>query len=292
MTKRVLGIIGGSGLYDLPGLEHARWHDVSTPFGNTSDHLLVGSLGGLDLVFLPRHGRGHRLSPSHLNYRANIDALKRVGVTDIISVSAVGSLRETLDVGSFVLVDQYVDLTRQRPSSFFGEGIVAHVSMAHPVCEVLGAQILAAGQKIGLPIHQGGTYVCIEGPQFSTLAESQLYRAQGFDVIGMTNMPEARLAREAEIPYATLAMITDFDCWHEVHGQVQVADIARVMQDNAHRARDLIAVLPEIMGPERAPNPIDRVLDDAIITALPQIAPAAMHRLDAILKRYLDRVEV
>ena len=232
-SESVIGVIGGSGIYDIEGLSNTRWEGVSSPFGEPSDALLFGDLEGQPMVFLPRHGRGHNLPPSGVNYRANIDALKRSGVTDILSLSAVGSFREELSPGTFVLVDQFIDRTIQREKSFFGPGLVAHVSMAHPVCARLGGALEAAAKSVNVTAVWGGTYLAMEGPQFSSLAESELYRTWGCDVIGMTNMPEARLAREAEICYATVAMVTDYDCWHPDHDHVQVADIIRVL--NAKR---------------------------------------------------------
>src|SRR5579872_388147 len=229
MTKAVLGIIGGSGVYDLPGLENVRTKKIASPWGEPSAALRIGEMAGLPVVFLPRHDKGHRLSPSDINYRANIDVLKRAGVTDLISLSACGSFREDLPPGTFVLIDQFVDRTYRRESSFFGKGCVAHVSMAHPVSPRLRLHLAAAAEAETIPFARGGTYVCIEGPQFSTLAESLAYRAQGYSVIGMTNMPEAKLAREAEICYASVAMVTDFDCWHPDHDAVTVADIIRVL---------------------------------------------------------------
>ena len=226
MTDPVIGIIGGSGLYEIDGLEDISWTKVETPWGEPSDQLLSGSLGGVSCVFLPRHGRGHPISPTHLNYRANIDAMKRMGVTDIISLSAVGSLKEELAPGHFVIVDQFIDRSFAREKSFFGEGIVAHVSMAHPVCGRLGDALEGAARHLALPVTRGGTYMVMEGPQFSTKAESELYRSWGCSVIGMTNMPEAKLAREAEICYATVAMVTDFDCWHPDHDHVTVVATA------------------------------------------------------------------
>ena len=236
----MLGIIGGSGIYQIDGLEDARWQRVATPWGEPSDEILTGRLDGVGLAFLPRHGRGHRLSPSDLNSRANIDALKRLGVTDIVSLSACGSLRQDLPPGMFVVVDQFIDRTFARTKSFFGTGMVAHVSMADPVCARLGGWIEAACRGLGIPVHRGGTYLVMEGPQFSTLAESELYRSWGCHVIGMTNMPEAKLAREAEIDYATVAMVTDYDCWHPEHENVEVQAIVKVLMENAHKGRALV----------------------------------------------------
>ncbi|MDP7631273.1 MAG: S-methyl-5'-thioadenosine phosphorylase, partial [SAR324 cluster bacterium] len=236
----MLGVIGGSGIYEIDGLENVEWCKVETPWGEASDELLFGSLEGIRMVFLPRHGRGHRLSPSTINYRANIDALKRAGVTDIISLSAVGSFRDELAPGHFVIVDQFIDRTFAREKSFFGPGLVAHVSVAHPTNSRLADWCEAACRSEGITVHRGGTYLAMEGPQFSTLAESNLYRQWGCDVIGMTNMPEAKLAREAEIPYCTVAMVTDYDCWHPDHDNVEVDALIRVLMDNADKARTLV----------------------------------------------------
>ena len=289
-SEPVLGVIGGSGVYDIGGLEGVRWQKVDSPFGTPSDELLFGTLGTQAIVFLPRHGRGHRLPPSEVNYRANIDALKRAGVTDILSVSAVGSLREQLSPGTFVLVDQFVDRTCARDRSFFGDGLVAHVSMAHPVCPRLGEAIAAAAQETAIALVRGGTYLAMEGPQFSSLAESELYRAWGCDVIGMTNMPEAKLAREAEICYATLAMVTDFDCWHPDHDHVQVADIVSVLFANADKARALVtSLVPKIAGRATpCPAGCDRALESAVITAPEARDPAMAQKLAAVAGRVLD----
>jgi len=280
----VFGIIGGSGLYDIDGLEDKEWRPVPTPWGLPSDELLFGRLSGVRCVFLPRHGRGHPKSPTHLNYRANIDALKRSGVTDILSLSAVGSLREDLPPGHFVIVDQFIDRSFAREKSFFGDGIVAHVSMANPVCPRLGDALETAARGLNLPVTRGGTYMVMEGPQFSTRAESELYRSWGCSVIGMTNMPEAKLAREAEIDYATVAMVTDFDCWHPDHDHVTVDAVVKVLFGNADKARSLVkSVVPAIGAPRGlCPAGCDRALDNAIITA-----PALR---DAILARKLDAV--
>src|ERR1700730_12701331 len=269
MTKAILGIIGGSGIYDLPGLENAREEAIASPWGEPSAPVRRSSIAGLPIVFLPRHDRGHRLSPSDINYRANIDVLKRAGVTDLISLSACGSFRQELPPGTFVLVDQFVDRTYRRESSFFVKGCVAHVSMAHPVSPRLPVHLAADAEAEGIPFARGGTYVCIEGPQFSTLAESLTYKAQGYAVIGMTNMPEAKLAREAEICYASVAMVTDFDCWHPDHDAVTVADIIRVLSANAEKAKRLVARLAKDFPREHEPCPIgsDRSLDTALITA-------------------------
>ena len=243
----VLGILGGSGVYEIAGLKDATWRRIASPFGETSDEFLFGVLDGLDVVFVPRHGRGHRHSPTSINYRANIDALKRAGVTDILSLSACGSLREDLPPGHFVVVDQFIDRTFAREKSFFGEGFVAHVSMAHPTCNRLAHAVHDCARQAGFPVKFGGTYLAMEGPQFSSLAESRLYRSWGCDVIGMTNMPEAKLAREAEICYVTVAMVTDFDCWHPDHDHVQVADIVRVLLDNAEKAKTLVTMVAPLL---------------------------------------------
>ena len=294
MAKTVLGVIGGSGVYEFPGLKNERWERVASPWGEPSDELHFGELpigGGksVEMVFLPRHGRGHPHSPTSINYRANIDAMKRVGVTDIISVSAVGSLKEELPPGSFVIVDQFIDRTFAREKSFFGEGFVAHVSMAQPVCPRLGDHLEAACKANEIAYTRGGTYLVMEGPQFSTLAESNLYRSWGCSVIGMTNMPEAKLAREAEICYATVAMVTDYDCWHPTHAHVEVADVVRVLEENAGHARAMIRAVAESFGPEREPSPqgLDRVLDTALITAPAKRAPELVRKLDAVAGRVL-----
>jgi 5'-methylthioadenosine phosphorylase len=267
--ETVLGFIGGSGLYEIDGLENARWVSVSTPWGKPSDELLIGELAGVKAVFLPRHGRGHMQTPTTVNYRANIDALKRVGVTDVISMSACGSFREALAPGTFVLVDQFIDRTFAREKSFFGPGLVAHVSMAHPVCPRLVDALEASAKELGLTVKRGGTYLAMEGPQFSSLAESMLYRSWGCDVIGMTNMPEAKLAREAELPYATVAMVTDYDCWHPDHDHVDVAAVVKVLTGNADKARALAQAVAPRLGPARTLSPlgIETALDTAIITA-------------------------
>lgn len=285
----VLGVIGGSGLYEIDGLTETRWQRIESPWGEASDELLFGTLDGIQLVFLPRHGRGHRYSPSTINYRANIDAMKRAGVTDIISLSACGSFRETLPPGTFVIVDQFIDRTFAREKSFFGTGMVAHVSMAHPVNPRLGDWCAQACRDEGIPMHRGGTYLTMEGPQFSTLAESNLYRQWGCDVIGMTNMPEAKLAREAEIPYCTVAMVTDFDCWHPEHDHVEVEAIVRVLLDNADKARAMIKRVAPRMAerPAACPSGHDRVLDTAMITAPDARDPAVLARLDAVAGRIL-----
>jgi 5'-methylthioadenosine phosphorylase len=287
MTKALVGIIGGSGVYDLPGLTDPREEKIATPWGEPSDTLRFGRIGQTDAVFLPRHGRGHRLSPSGINYRANIDALKRVGVTDIISVSACGSFKEELPPGLFVLVDQFVDRTFSRESSFFGNGCVAHVSMAHPIAPLLVQRIAAAAKAESIPTVQGGTYVCMEGPQFSSLAESLAYKAAGFDVIGMTAMPEAKLAREAEISYATIAMVTDYDCWHPGHDAVDVESVIKIVQANSGNAARLLARLLLDFPAEHEACPIgsDRALDAAFLTAPDARDLALLQKLDAIMKR-------
>ncbi len=289
LIEPVIGIIGGSGLYDIEGLEDKQWRAVETPWGPPSDELLFGRLAGVRCVFLPRHGRGHRLSPTHLNYRANIDAMKRAGVTDILSMSAVGSLKEELPPGHFVIVDQFIDRSFAREKSFFGDGCVAHVSVAHPVCARLGDALEAAARGLGLPMTRGGTYLVMEGPQFSTKAESELYRSWGCSVIGMTNMPEAKLAREAEINYATVAMVTDYDCWHEDHDHVTVEAVVRVLLGNADHARALVKAVVPGLGAPRGPcaSGCDRALDNAIITAPEKRDPALMRKLDAVAGRVL-----
>jgi 5'-methylthioadenosine phosphorylase len=287
MTDAVLGIIGGSGIYDLPGLENVRDEAIESPWGEPSAPLRRGTLAGLPIVFLPRHGKGHVLSPSEINYRANIDALKRAGVTDLVALSACGSFREELPPGSFVLVDQFVDRTFKRENSFFGRGCVAHVSMAHPVSPLLRVRLAAAARAEGIAVADGGTYVCMEGPQFSSLAESLTYKAQGYSVIGMTNMPEAKLAREAEICYASVAMVTDFDCWHPGHDAVTVQDIIRVLNSNAEQAKGLVARLARDFPRQHEPCPIgsDRALDNALITAPEARDPALLKKLDAVAGR-------
>jgi 5'-methylthioadenosine phosphorylase len=289
MTKAVLGIIGGSGIYDLPGLDNGREERMASPWGEPSSALRIGEIAGLPVVFLSRHDKGHRLSPSDINYRANIDVLKRAGVTDLVSLSACGSFREDLPPGTFVLADQFVDRTHLRQTSFFGRGCVAHVSMAHPVSPRLRARIGEAALKEGIEPRFGGTYVCIEGPQFSTYAESMTYKGLGYSVIGMTNMPEAKLAREAELCYATLAMVTDFDCWHPEHDAVTVQDIIKVLMDNAERAKRLVARLARDFPREHEPCPIgsDRALDTALITAPDARDPALLKKLDAVAGRVL-----
>jgi 5'-methylthioadenosine phosphorylase len=289
MTKSVLGIIGGSGIYDLPGLENVREERVKSPWGEPSAALRIGEIAGQPVVFLSRHDKGHRLSPSDINYRANIDVLKRVGVTDLVSLSACGSFKEDLPPGTFVLVDQFVDRTHKREGSFFGKGMVAHVSMAHPVSPRLRARIAEAALKEGIKPQIGGTYICMEGPQFSTYAESMTYKGLGYSVIGMTNMPEAKLAREAEICYATVAMVTDFDCWHPGHDAVTVQDIIKVLLENADRAKALVARLARDFPREHEACPIgsDRALDTALITAPEARDPELLKKLDAVAGRVL-----
>jgi 5'-methylthioadenosine phosphorylase len=290
MTHTRIAVIGGSGIYDIDGLEGADWVSVDTPWGAPSDQLLTGRLGGVEMVFLPRHGRGHVHAPTTVPYRANIDALKRLGVTDVISVSACGSFREDMAPGDFVLVDQFIDRTFAREKSFFGAGCVAHVSVAHPTCPRLTAACLTAATDTGITVHDGGTYLAMEGPQFSTLAESKMYReVWGADVIGMTNMPEAKLAREAELCYASVAMITDYDSWHPDHGEVDVTQIIKTLSGNADKARDLVRRLPALLGAARAPCPhgCDRALDYAILTAPEARDPALVARLDAVAGRVL-----
>jgi 5'-methylthioadenosine phosphorylase len=284
-----IGILGGSGLYDIEGLTNRAWLTVETPWGAPSDQLLTGTLDGTDCVFLPRHGRGHRLSPSHLNYRANIDALKQAGVTHIISLSAVGSLQAGLPPGHFVIIDQFIDRSFAREKSFFGEGCVAHVSMAHPVCSQMGDVLQQAAEGLGLPVSRGGIYLVMEGPQFSTKAESELYRSWGCSVIGMTNMPEAKLAREAEIHYATVAMVTDYDCWHETHEHVTVDAVVAVMTANAANARALVREAVPRLGKleNTCKQGCDHALDHAIITAPAARDPVLMAKLGAVAGRLL-----
>jgi 5'-methylthioadenosine phosphorylase len=291
MTQAVLGIIGGSGIYDLPGLENVREEAVASPWGEPSAPLRRGEIAGLPVVFLARHDKGHRLSPSDINYRANIDVLKRAGVTDLVSLSACGSFKEELPPGTFVLVDQFVDRTHKRESSFFGRGCVAHVSMAHPVSPRLRIHLAEAARAAGIEVARGGTYVCMEGPQFSTLAESLTYKQLGYAVIGMTNMPEAKLAREAELCYASVAMVTDFDCWHPDHDAVTVQDIIAVLTANAEKAKRLVARLARDFPREHEPCPIgsDRALDSALITAPEARDPALLAKLDAVAGRILSR---
>ena len=288
----VIGVLGGSGVYDIDGLSGKRWVKVDSPFGEPSDELLFGDLDGQRMVFLPRHGRGHRIPPSEINFRANVDALKRSGVTDLISVSAVGSLREELPPGTFVIVDQFVDRTFDRNKSFFGTGLVAHVSMAHPVCRRLGDHVEAAARAAGITVVRGGTYLVMEGPQFSTLAESELYRGWGCDVIGMTAMPEAKLAREAEICYTTVAMVTDFDCWHPGHDAVTVNQIIQVLLANADKARSLVRHAAPMIARDGSATACTcrHVLDHALITAPEARDPGMIARLDAVAGRVLGAV--
>lgn len=289
-TSQVFGIIGGSGVYDIEGLTNKEWRKVESPFGQPSDALLFGELNGQQMVFLPRHGRGHKIPPSEINFKANIDALKRSGVTDVVSVSAVGSLKENFPPGTFVLVDQFIDRTFAREKSFFGTGLVAHVSMAHPVCGRLGKHLLQAGKEAGINIVDGGTYLVMEGPQFSGLAESELYRTWNCDVIGMTNMPEAKLAREAELCYASVAMVTDFDCWHPNHDAVTVDAIVKVLLVNADNARSLVkTVAPKLQADAHAYQCTCRsALQFAIITAPESRDPVMLQRLNAVAGRVLN----
>ena len=286
--KPMIGVIGGSGVYDIAGLEGASWVKVKTPWGSPSDEVLLGRLGGIPMAFLPRHGRGHVQTPSSINYRANIDALKRLGCTDVVAVSAVGSLREDYAPGDFVLVDQYIDRTVAREVSFFGPGCVAHVSLAHPTCARLGAACMAAASAAGVRIHPRATYLAMEGPQFSTQAESRLYRQWGADVIGMTGMPEAKLAREAELCYASIAMVTDYDCWHPDHGAVDVAAVIKTLLANADSARNTVAELPKLL-PARVPCPegCDHALTHAIMTAPAKRDADLVAKLDAVAGRVL-----
>ena len=288
-AQPMIGIIGGSGVYDLDGLSDKEWRTVASPWGQPSDQLLFATLDGVPVVFLPRHGRGHPLSPSSINYRANIDALKRAGVTEILSVSAVGSLREDLEPGTFVLVDQFIDRTFAREKSFFGQGCVAHVSVAHPVCGRLGGHLLDAATETGIRLVDGGTYLAMEGLQFSTKAESKLYRSWGCDVIGMTNMPEAKLAREAELCYASVAMVTDFDCWHPEHDHVTVEQVVKVLLSNADKARALVkAAIPRLKDREEAcEKGCHHALDHAIITAPDSRDATLVAKLDAVAGRAL-----
>jgi 5'-methylthioadenosine phosphorylase len=291
MARPVIGIIGGSGLYQIDGLADVEWRRVESPFGRTSDEFCFGSLGGQAVVFVPRHGRGHVLPPSEIDFRANIDALKRCGVTDIVSLSAVGSLREDLKPGDFVVIDQFIDRTFARQKSFFGRGCVAHVSMAHPVCGRIGDALVAAGAPAGMALKRGGTYLVMEGPQFSSLAESELYRAWKCDVIGMTNMPEAKLAREAEICYATVAMVTDYDCWHPGHDAVTVEMVVGVLLANAEKAKALVRTVVPLLSTHRGlcRQGCQRALDQALITAPERRDPQVLGRLDAVAGRVLER---
>ncbi|MBB5712850.1 S-methyl-5'-thioadenosine phosphorylase [Sphingomonas xinjiangensis] len=287
MSGWTIGIIGGSGLYDVNGIEDGAWVEVASPWGEPSDKLFQGRVGHVGVVFLPRHGRGHRISPSELNARANIDVLKRVGVTDVLAISSVGSLVEDRPPGSFTVADQFIDRTKGRPSSFFGSGMVAHVSMADPVCPRLSGMAADAARAAGAQVHAGGTYLAMEGPQFSTRAESKLYRGWGCDIIGMTAMPEAKLAREAELPYALVGMVTDYDCWREDEAAVDVAQVIAQLSDNAAKARKLVMHLLRTLPPERAPSPIDTCLDSALITAPNARDPEVLAKLDAVAGRAL-----
>ena len=290
MRKTKIAIIGGSGIYDIDGLVGATWTDVETPWGAPSDQVLTGTLNDVDMVFLPRHGRGHVYSPTTVPYRANIDALKRLGVTDVISVSACGSFRDEMAPGDFVVVDQFIDRTFARENSFFGTGCVAHVSVAHPTCPRLSAACVQAASDAGITVHKGGAYLAMEGPQFSSFAESKMYRESwGADVIGMTNMPEAKLAREAELCYASVAMITDYDSWHPEHGSVDITSIIATLQGNASKARDLVGRLPALLGQERddCPHGCDKALEFAIMTAPDKRDPELIAKLDAIAGRVL-----
>ncbi|MBD1547237.1 S-methyl-5'-thioadenosine phosphorylase [Roseibium aggregatum] len=291
MVKSVLGVVGGSGIYDLPGLENSEWVGVESPWGTPSDKVRIGYIDGLKVVFLPRHGQGHALSPTGINYRANIDVLKRCGVTDLVSVSACGSLKEELAPGTFVLVDQFIDRTFAREKSFFGNGCVAHVSMAYPVSPKLVDSVEKAARAEDLLYRRGGTYLAMEGPQFSSLAESHLYRSWGCDVIGMTNMPEAKLAREAEICYATVAMITDYDSWHPDHGEVDIQTIIKVLHENASNAQRLVARIAKDLPREHEACPVgsDTALEFAIMTAPEARDPELVAKLDAVAGRVLNR---
>ncbi|NUJ81358.1 S-methyl-5'-thioadenosine phosphorylase [Methylocystis sp. FS] len=289
MTHWTLGVIGGSGLYEFEGLKDRRWIKVDSPWGEPSDELMIGALGDVTLVFLPRHGRGHRLAPGAIDARANIDALKRAGCTDLLSISAVGSLREDLAPGMFATVNQYVDRTENRPKSFFGAGFVAHVSMADPVCPRLSSYAAVAGRRAGVELADGVTYLAMEGPQFSTRAESRLYRSWGCDVVGMTAMPEARLAREAELPYANVCMVTDYDCWREESAEVDVASILAVMRANIGAAQRLIVEFAESLVRPRGPSPIDSCLDTVVISDPSVWDPSLVSKLDAICARRFNK---
>jgi 5'-methylthioadenosine phosphorylase len=289
MTQTVLGIIGGSGVYQIDGLKDAAWRRVESPWGEPSDEILFGSLNGVEMRFLPRHGRGHVHSPTSINYRANVDAMKRAGCTDLISVSACGSFKEELAPGTFAIVDQFIDRTFARDKSFFGPGFVAHVSLAHPTCPRLDSALYEAAKSTGVTVVKGGTYLAMEGPQFSTLAESLLYKSWGCSVIGMTAMPEAKLAREAEMPYALVAMVTDYDCWHPDHDHVTVDQVVKILNQNADNARALVKAVAPMLGPQRTNSPlgIERVLDTAFITAPEKRDPALFAKLDAVAGRVL-----
>ncbi|WP_282077911.1 S-methyl-5'-thioadenosine phosphorylase [Epibacterium ulvae] len=292
MTKdTMIAVIGGSGLYEIDGLEDTKWVDVQTPWGPPSDQILTGRLNGVKMAFLPRHGRGHVHAPTEVPYRANIDALKRLGVTDVFSVSACGSFREEMEPGHFVIVDQFIDRTFAREKSFFGTGCVAHVSVAHPTCDRLSDAAETAARDAGITVHRGGTYLCMEGPQFSSIAESKMYRESwGCDVIGMTNMPEAKLAREAELCYASVAMVTDFDSWHPDHGAVEITDIIATLQGNSTNARNMLRRLPDLLGASRkdCPQGCDKALEFAIMTAPEKRDPALVAKLDAVAGRVLS----
>jgi 5'-methylthioadenosine phosphorylase len=287
MGEWMIGILGGSGLYTVDALAGAERRRIATPWGEPSDEIMTGAIDGVRFAFLPRHGRGHAIPPGEINYRANIDALKRIGCTDLIALSAVGSLREELPPGRFVVADQFIDRTVLRPNSFFGAGLVGHVSLADPVCPRLSGLATAAARRTGADVTEGGTYVAIEGPQFSTRAESHMYRGWGADIIGMTAMPEARLAREAELPYALVGMVTDYDCWRDDGAHVEVSDVMRVMHDNAGKARQLIVELARLLAERRPPSPIDTCLDHALVTAPEVRDPALLAKLDAIAGRVL-----
>lgn len=288
MAKWKIGIIGGSGLYQLNALENPVWVEAESPWGNPSDALLTGAISGVECVFLPRHGRGHVIGPTQLNYRANIDALKRQGVTDIVSISAIGSLAENMAPGDFVVVDQFIDRTFARAESFFGDGLVAHVSMADPVCPGLSSLVASAAESAGAKVHRGATYLAMEGPQFSTRAESHMYRGWGAHVIGMTAMPEAKLAREAELPYALVGMVTDYDCWRENEAPVEVEAVIAQLMANAEKGRKLVAHLAASLPSERAASPIDTVLDFALITDPAKRDTAMLAKLDAVAGRVLN----
>jgi 5'-methylthioadenosine phosphorylase len=287
MSEWFIGVLGGSGLYAMDALEQPEWRTVETPWGAPSDDILTGAIAGIRFAFLPRHGRGHPISPTDINYLANIDALKRIGCTDLLALSAVGSLREELPPGRFVVADQFIDRTVARRSSFFGTGMVAHVSMADPVCPRLAGLAAAAGTRAGAAITEGGTYVAIEGPQFSTRAESHMYRAWGADIIGMTAMPEAKLAREAELPYALVGMVTDYDCWRAGEAHVEVSEVLKVMHDNADTARRLVLEFARLLPASRTPSPIDTCLDFALVTDPAKRDPALITKLNSVSGRVL-----
>jgi 5'-methylthioadenosine phosphorylase len=287
MSEWTIGVIGGSGLYAIEGMENVQELAIKSPFGTPSSSVVMGTIHGVKFVFLPRHGAGHAIPPSEVNARANIDVLKRAGCTDILAISAIGSLREELPPGQFVIIDQFIDRTRMRPSSFFGKGMVAHVSMADPVCPRLSDLAEAASQQAGAATHRGGTYLAMEGPQFSSRAESHLYRSWGADVIGMTAMPEAKLAREAELPYALVGMVTDYDCWREGEAAVEVEAVIAQMGANSQKARELVMNLAKNLPEKRAACPIDSCLDFALITAPDARDPAMLAKLDAVAGRAL-----